>query len=160
MKNNHDEQRGPMKKIISLLLLFACASAQPVFAETASKPTQEEPVPEALQQWEQENIGREVAEDERYGELWNKTLMLLIVVLLVLFAGTWYLKKFGGLKTNTQAADSRIQILERRPLSPKAILYLISIDGHKIAISETPTGISVLQELSQIKPFSLQEKAH
>lgn len=149
-----------MKKFISLLLLIACASAQPIFAENTPKPAQEEPMPEAFRQWEQENVGREVAEDTRYGELWNKTLMLLIVVLLILFAGTWYLKKFGGMKTKAATTDSRIQILEKQTLSPKAVLYLISIDGHKIALSETPSGISVLQELSRPKPFSIEEKLH
>lgn len=135
-----------MKKVFGLILLLISSTMQPSFA---NEPT---PMPEAYREWEEENKGREVAEEGRYSELWSKTLLLLIAVLLVLFVATWYLKRFGGMKMLKDAnKDSRIQILEKRVLSPKAVVYLISIDGHKIALSETSSGVSVLQELTHSK---------
>lgn len=149
-----------MKTIFSYLLLFVCASAQPAFAENAPPATQkvakEEKMPEAFTQWEQENVAREVAEENTYSALWNKTLLLLIAVLLVLFVGSWYLRKIGGLKVKEGAKDSRIQLLEKRVISPKAVVYLLSIDGHKIALSETSSGITLLQEFAK-QPPSINE---
>lgn len=149
-----------MKTIFSYLLLFVCASMQPVFAENSppaiQKEANEEKMPESFTQWEQENIAREVAEENKYSELWNKTLLLLIGVLLVLFVGSWYLRKMGGLKVKEGAKDSRIQLLEKKVLSPKAVVYLISIDGNKIALSETSSGITLLQEFAK-QPPSLHE---
>ncbi|MBS0635261.1 MAG: flagellar biosynthetic protein FliO [Verrucomicrobia bacterium] len=131
-----------MKKFIVCLVLLFTSSLH-----CAEEP----PMPESFTQWEQENAGREVAEDSRYGELWSKTLLLLIVVLLVLFAGTYYLKRFGGnlgiIKAGASVKDSRIQLLEKKVISPKAVVYLLSIDGHKIALSETSAGIQVLKPL-------------
>lgn len=144
-----------MKTLITYLLLFICASAQPAFAQNSppasQQQTKEEPMPKAFTEWEQENVGREVAEENRYSELWNKTLLLLIVILLVLFVGTWYMKKIGGLKVKDGVKDARIQLLEKRVISPKAVVYLLSIDGQKIALSETSSGITVLQGLSTNK---------
>ncbi|MCE5295255.1 MAG: flagellar biosynthetic protein FliO [Chlamydiales bacterium] len=130
-----------MKVLLRLLAIFVFLYMQPTFAQA---PTQEEPNSEAYREWEQENVGREVAEEGRYGELWNKTLLLLISVLLVLFVGTWYLKKFSTFKVKEPSKESRIQLLEKRVISPKAVVYLLSIDGHKVAISETSAGVCLL----------------
>lgn len=152
-----------MKTILSYLLLFVCFSAQPIFAEssppTIQKEAKEEKMPESFTQWEQENIAREVAEESKYSELWNKTLLLLIAVLLVLFVGSWYLRKIGGLKVKEGAKDSRIQLIEKRVISPKAVVYLLSIDGHKIALSETSNGITLLQEFAKHPLATLEEKS-
>ncbi len=138
-----------MNYILSLLLLLFSVCPTHVFAQNApTKPQKqdEEQMPESFRQWEQENAGREVAEESRYGALWNKTLLLLIVMLLILFAGTWYLKKFGIMRVKDSAGQAtRIQLLEKRVISPKAVIYLLSIDGQKVAISETSTGIQVLK---------------
>lgn len=144
-----------MKTIFSYLLLLVCAGAQPIFAENTPPATQkevEEKMPESFTQWEQENIAREAAEESKYSELWNKTLLLLIAVLLVLFVGAWYMRKIGGLKVKDSGKDSRIQLLEKRVLSPKAVVYLLSVDGHKIALSETSSGITLLQEFAKHQP--------
>ncbi len=146
-----------MKKIITVLLFLLYASLQPAFADNA---LQQEPTSEAYKQWEQENVGREVAEESRYGELWSKTLMLLIIILIILFAGTWYLKRFGGSlglgKMKDSGKESRIILLEKRVISPKAVIYLLEIDGHKIALSETSSGIQVLQELNSTPTKEMQ----
>lgn len=138
-----------MKYTLSLLLLLFSVCSTHVFAQNGpTKPQKqdEEQMPESFRQWEQENAGREVAEDSRYSALWNKTLMLLIVMLLVLFAGTWYLKKFGMMRVKDAPGQAtRIQLLEKRVISPKAVVYLLSIDGQKVALSETSSGIQVLQ---------------
>lgn len=142
-----------MKVLLRLLAIFVFLYMQPGFAEA---PAQEEPNSEAYREWEQENIGREIAEEGRYGALWNKTLLLLISVLLVLFVGTWYLKKFSKFKIKEPSKESRIQLIEKRVISPKAVVYLLSIDGHKVAISETSAGICLLA--SNITDKSVNEQ--
>jgi len=130
-----------MKKNIAFLLLLFFGSITPCFADT------QEPVPDNLARWEQENAAREQEEEGKYGALWDKTLMLLIVVMLILFVGTWYLKKFGTANVKDAGKDARIQLIEKRVLSPKAVVYLLSIDGHKIALSETSSGVQLLGEI-------------
>ncbi len=127
-----------MKKSALYLLLFLFGSFAPAICEE---------MPDNFTRWEQENRDREQEEEGKYGALWNKTLMLLIVVLLVLFLGTWYLKKFSTFRIKDAGKDARIQLLEKRVISPKAVVYLLSIDGHKIALSETSAGVQLLGEI-------------
>lgn len=150
-----------MQKILTLLLFFFVSAAAPAFADQTSAPQkeQDEQLPETFKLWEQQNAPRDAAEETRYGELWTKTLTMLVIILLILFAGTWYLKRFGGFgRIKDSGQNARIQLLEKRVISPKAVIYLLSIDGHKIALSETSSGIQVLQELTRHpKPFSLEQ---
>lgn len=147
-----------MKKcVLFCLCLFGFFNSMS-FAQEPQKPaTHKEEMPDTFKMWEEDNAGKEASEDTRYSALWNKTLLLLIAMLLVLFIGTWYMKRFGPLKVaRSTSSEARIQLLEKRVISPKAVIYLLSIDGQKIAISETSSGIQVLQELSRTpKPFSL-----
>lgn len=151
-----------MKKCIALFfclctLLTTGISAQEAKAPPAPQTQKTEDLPDTFKMWEKENAPREAQEEARYGELWSKTLLLLIVMLLILFVGTWYMKRFTGFKVKDSGTSSRIQLLEKRVISPKAVVYLLSIDGHKIALSETSSGIQVLHEITQRpKPFSLE----
>ena len=127
-----------MKYIFLFLTLFFA----PCLAE------EKETMPESYRVWEQQNASREVKEEGRYGELWNKTLFLLIVILAVLFIATWFLKRFDRFKLKPSDKTTRIQLIERKVLSPKSVLYLIEIDGNKIALSESATnGVQVLSLL-------------
>lgn len=140
------------------LLIFLFSFAQITLAYADGQPAKKQEMSDNFNKWEQENAPREAAEDSKYGELWSKTLLMLVVVLLALFAGTWYLKRFGPMKLKENAKDSRIQIIEKKVISPKAVIYLLSIDGQKVALSETSAGIQVLQELGKpVKPFSLDQ---
>ena len=135
-----------MKQLLRSLLVLSFIYSSPAFCDNTPPP---EKMPENFQKWEQENAGREAAQDEGYGKLWTKTMTMLVVLLLVLFAITWYLKRFGIIRTKDGGQNTRIQLLEKRVISPKAVVYLLSIDGHKIALSETSAGIQVLQPLKE-----------
>ncbi len=129
-----------MKKNVLYLLLFLFGALAPAYAEE---------MPENFTRWEEQNAAREQEEDGKYGALWNKTLMLLIMVLLVLFVGTWYLKRFSTFRIKDTGKDARILLLEKRVISPKAVVYLLSIDGKKIALSETSSGVQLLGEIGK-----------
>lgn len=149
-----------MKKCIAICLCLLTLFVNVAWAQAPTPQPKTEEVPDTFKKWEQENAPREAAEETRYGELWSKTLLLLIVMLLILFVGTWYMKRFGAVKGKDAAGDVRIKLLEKRVISPKAVVYLLSIDGHKIALSETSSGIQVLHEITQRpKPFSLEAPA-
>lgn len=71
-------------------------------------------------------------------------MLLSLVGLLVLLFGTfWVLRRLG--KGNFKMGSSRsIQILEKRPLSQKSILYLIEVEGKKILVSESQLEVTTL----------------
>ncbi len=152
-----------MKQLFRYLLVLSFIYATPAFSDNSPPP---ENMPEAFKQWEQENAVRENAQDAGYGQLWTKTMTMLVVILLLLFVATWYLKRFGIVRPKDGAASARIQLLEKRVISPKAVVYLLSIDGHKIALSETSAGIQVLRPLAgpdakEVTPFTPSDlKAH
>src|SRR5262245_26031764 len=91
----------------------------------------EEKMPDTFRQWEQENKERESKEESRFEALWTKTLLLLVIILAVLFIATYFMKRFDRFKNKEPSQKSQIQLLERKVLSPKSVLYLIEVEGQK-----------------------------
>ena len=117
----------------------------PVFAA-------DQEMPESFKAWESQHAVREAKEDSLYGELWTKTLTLLVVLLAFLFIATWFMKRFDRFKLKPKNEITRINLIEKKVLSPKSVLYLVEIDGDKIALSESATnGVQVLQTLTSHK---------
>jgi|GEM_PF-5012851 flagellar biosynthetic protein FliO len=76
-------------------------------------------------------------------------LMTLGFVLALIFASVWLLKKIMRSRMQTLNRCNGIKILERRPLHPKASLYLVDILGKGVVISESPAGIQTVTEFPQ-----------
>lgn len=135
-----------MKYIFLLFMLFV---SPPCFAVDEVK---NEKMPQSFTDWENQNAERAAKEENIYGELWSKTLLLLIVILAFLFVATWFMKRFDTFKTKPQDKGSKILLIERKVLSPKSVLYLIEIEGSRIALSESATnGVQVLRALSEVQ---------
>ena len=72
----------------------------------------------------------------------------LIVLLGLVFVCTYLIRKFGRGRIRAFNQSHVIQILERRPIGPKAVLYLLSIRGKEILIGYSPQGITPLYPLT------------
>lgn len=127
------------------------------FVQTLHAQEQQDNLPDSFQQWERQNADREAREETVYGELWSKTLMLLVAILAFLFIATWFMKRFDRFKIKPQDKSTRILLIERKVLSPKSVIYLIEIDGSKIALSESATnGVQVLSALDAHKKSQIE----
>jgi len=84
-------------------------------------------------------------EDHFYKEFINMLGTLGVLVALI-FAASWALKRL--LKTRTQQLNttSNIKILDQRPLSTKTALYLVEIHGRTMAIAESHNALIKLAE--------------
>jgi flagellar biosynthetic protein FliO len=69
--------------------------------------------------------------------------LLITLLLLVLFA--WAAKRYLGSRQLSQNRSSRLQILERRPLTPKSALLLIKVDDEELVIAESASTITLIK---------------
>lgn len=74
-------------------------------------------------------------------------LISLFVILALILATVWFLKKFLRSRLYQLNRSTAIKVLERRALNQKSSLYLISVLGKGVLISESPAGIQTILEL-------------
>lgn len=80
-----------------------------------------------------------------------KTLSILFAGIILVFLGIWLFKKLTGSKMYSGNNLRTIKILEKRPISPKSILYLIEVGGQKILISESQFEVRTISELEWLE---------
>lgn len=79
-----------------------------------------------------------------------------LVGLILLVVGTfWILKRLGKGRFGKLGSDKMIHILERRPLSPKSVLFLVQVGTKKVLISESQFEV---RALASIEPIDEMEK--
>ena len=107
-------------------LLFLLTIAMDAGAQSAREPTA--PAPSAA-------IPYKKAEEHPGSDAW-RVLGTLAVLLVISGGALWYLKrKYPGFTPS--GGSQRIQLIERRSLSPKLALYLVSIDGKEILFTHS-----------------------
>ncbi len=74
-----------------------------------------------------------------------KMLITLIVLVVLLFASYWFLRRLIQNRLQKGVGHSSIQILEKRMISPKTMLYLIEVDQKKILLAESHLEIKRLE---------------
>jgi flagellar biogenesis protein FliO len=143
-----------MFRKLFLFLCFFCLSYQascvPLFADEQKAPKKEDRMSDTFNQWDLESEKRSEQEEQRFTDLWKKTLVFLTVLVLFVFLAVWSMKRFSrfriGFDTKQQA---RIQITDRRMLSTKTCLYIVSIDTHEMLIAESANGVQFLSKLQE-----------
>lgn len=74
-------------------------------------------------------------------------LITLLCVLAFILLTVWFLKKIMRSRMRTLNRSTAIKILERRPLTQKSSLYLVSVLGKGVVIAESSAGIQLITEL-------------
>lgn len=69
------------------------------------------------------------------------SLLGLIVLVVMTF---WVLKRLGRGRFGKFSSDKNIHIVERRPLSPKSVLYLVEIGNKRVLLSESQLEVRSL----------------
>jgi flagellar protein FliO/FliZ len=88
-----------------------------------------------------------------YGGAFFKMFIALIGLLVAVFLAAWALRRLskGGFGHKGQS----IQVLEKRPLSQKTMLYLLEVEGEKVVIAESQLEVKrilTLNPLTQVGP--------
>lgn len=76
-----------------------------------------------------------------------RVIASLVGLVLLVVATFFILKRLGRGRFGKVSSDKSIHILERRPLSPKSILYLIQVDDKKVLISESQLEVRALTSI-------------
>ncbi|HAB99845.1 MAG TPA: hypothetical protein DCE71_08495 [Parachlamydiales bacterium] len=72
-----------------------------------------------------------------YGFAIAQMLLTFTAVIILLFVSFWFLRRLIQNRLQKGVGDQAIQILEKRMISPKTMLYWIEVDNKKILIAES-----------------------
>jgi flagellar biogenesis protein FliO len=80
-----------------------------------------------------------------YGSALIKMFLSLIVVVILLTVTFWFLRRLVQTKLRRGVGNQSIQILEKKMISSKSMLYLIEVEGQKVFLAESQLEIRRLQ---------------
>ena len=133
-----------MKKIFFSLLSLTLFIA-PIAAQTNARSTKlEETIPLPPELKEAETGG-----DSRFMTEFFNMLLVLGLIIILLYVGSWMFRKMLTQRTMQMNVTSQIKVLEQRTLSPKSALYIVSVMGKTMLISESQNGVKFLSELHE-----------
>jgi flagellar protein FliO/FliZ len=85
-----------------------------------------------------------------------KMFLALIALVIGIFFTVWLLKKLAQGRWTQSNSNRSIKIIEKRPLSPKTMLYIIDVDGQQSVIAESQLEVKHLMNLEE---FTEEPKA-
>lgn len=135
---------------IFLMVCLALYSAQPAIswaeepqennASTLSRP----PPPPNIEMQQEEGAPTQ-KQTEEYGTAFVKMLIALAALFVIVIFVIWLLKSFARGRFS-RVASRHIEIIERRSLSPKSVLFLIEVDGARILVAESQHEVRALYQ--------------
>ncbi|MFA6916744.1 MAG: flagellar biosynthetic protein FliO [Parachlamydiales bacterium] len=141
------------KFLVFLSILFAPLSGQiansdvaPYTAKTELLDIKEDP---SSHLFPASQLPIEESSDKFTSELLNM-LLTLGMLIAVIFALSYILKRMLNVKTKQENYKSTIKVLEKRALSPKSALYLVEVYGRTLVIAESPTGFNCMTTFDAI----------
>ena len=89
-----------------------------------------------------------------YEATFIKMLLTLGGLIVLVFLTIWVLKKATHGRFGSLGSQKKIIVLEKKPLSPKTLLYLIEFEGKKILISESQLEVRTILPHSEDDMYS------
>lgn len=80
--------------------------------------------------------------------------LLVSIFAIIFWALTRFLQNWASRKDGQLNQQSKIKMLEKRSLGPRAALHLVEIPGKRVLIAQTATSLTALAETSH---FDLKE---
>jgi len=149
-----------IRKILVLFLFFFTTTvplmaAEPKPAEAVAVPTQEAATgPTApsrssspYDNWDEESTKKEAVEETKFGQLFVRMILLLIITLGLLVLAAWASKRFLQGRILGANRSGRIQIIDKLPISAKSCLYIVRVDTQELLIADHATGTQLLKDL-------------
>lgn len=113
----------------------------------ANLPEQSEPAFEALHELSPGDLGA----------AFGKMLLTLAALILLLVGSLWLLKKLMQHRLQKGTGEQTIQVLEKKMISPKTMLYVIEVEGKKVLLAESHLEVRKLQDIPKESTVSLSE---
>src|ERR1700722_9834452 len=148
-----------LKRLLFVFFLLttsiACSAAkqqsetsQPQAMEQAQEPLPEEPAPPPPPPQTLEPLPSSKEMTSSYENAFVRMLVTLLGLVLLVAATFWILRKLGKGKFKLGSGKT-IQVIERRALSQKTMLYVVEVDSKKILISESQLEVRTLTSLDE-----------
>lgn len=87
--------------------------------------------------------------DEAFSAAFLNMLGTLVLLVCFMFFASWALKRMLASRSQQLNTSGDIKILEQRSLSHKTGIYIVEIQGKVLALSESPSGVTVLATLKE-----------
>lgn len=88
-----------------------------------------------------------------YEGAFTKMILTLVGLVALIFITVWLLRRLTQGKIGS-FGKKHINIIERKPLSPKTILYIVEVDGKQILVAESQLEIKALTTLDHFSEGS------
>lgn len=79
-----------------------------------------------------------------------KMFLVLIALIVGIFITVWLLKKLSQGRWAHGNSNKSIKIIEKRPLSPKTMLYIIDVDGQQSVIAESQLEVKHIMNIQDL----------
>jgi flagellar protein FliO/FliZ len=153
-----------LKKLLIVFILFSGsisfsdekldAEISPPLTEHPSSseapPPSEQPLPSESNQGVPPPLPSSKEMTTSYEGAFVRMLVTLTGLVLLVFATFWILRRLGKGKFRVSSGNG-INILERRALSPKSMLYILQIDNKKVLISESQVEVRALTSFEELE---------
>jgi flagellar biogenesis protein FliO len=87
---------------------------------------------------------------ESYETAFIKTIVVLVGLLVLILLTVWMFKKISRGRFRSFNYLKSVKILEKRPLSPKSMLYLIEVAGKQVLVSESQFEVRTITTLDYL----------
>jgi flagellar protein FliO/FliZ len=84
---------------------------------------------------------------ESYETAFIKTIVVLVGLLALIILTVWMFKKISHGRLRSFNSLKSVKVLEKRPLSPKSMLYLIEVSGKQVLIAESQLEVRAITSL-------------
>jgi flagellar protein FliO/FliZ len=79
-----------------------------------------------------------------------RMLVTLLGLVFLVFATFWILRRLGKGKFKMGSSGRMVNVIERRALSPKTMLYVVEIGNKKVLISESQLEVRTLANYEEL----------
>lgn len=87
---------------------------------------------------------------DSYETAFVKTIVVLVGLLVLIILTVWMFKKISRGRLRSFNYTKSIKVIEKRPLSPKSMLYLIEVGGRQVLIAESQFNVKEITTLDWI----------
>jgi flagellar biogenesis protein FliO len=84
------------------------------------------------------------APESSYENALIKMILTLGGLLLLVFLTLWILRKLSNGRMGGFGTAKKIKVLEKRPLSPKTVIYLLELNGKEVFVAESQLEVKTI----------------
>lgn len=79
-----------------------------------------------------------------------KMFLTLLALLVVIFFAMWGVKRLARGRIKQAGPGRSIELLERKAISPKTVLYMIEVGGRQIVLAESQLEVKAITTFEEV----------